>query len=318
MKLIWTIFGVLAVLLLLILLGAYICYRMAFYSPKRKPLGEDEVDLPEGKVYEPFHEDMIRWAKTTRAMPHEIVEINSFDGLTLRGRFFEYAPGAPIELMIHGYRGSAERDMPGGALRCFRMRRSALVVDQRGSGKSDGSVITFGINESRDCLSWVEYMVKRFGPERKIILTGISMGAATVMMAAGHELPDNVIGVLADCGYSSQKEIICKVIRQLGLPAKPLYPLVKLGAKLFGHFDLEADSPMEALKRAKKPVIFFHGEADDFVPCQMSRLCYDACASKKMLVTIPNAGHGLAYPIAPERYLEALGEFFGPEASGKE
>ena len=79
MKLIWAILGVLVALLLLLLLGAYICYRMAFFSPKRKPLGEDEVDLPEGKVYEPFHEDMIRWAKTTRAMPHEDMTVTAFD-----------------------------------------------------------------------------------------------------------------------------------------------------------------------------------------------------------------------------------------------
>ena len=191
------------------------------------------------------------------------------------------------------------------------------MVDQRGAGQSDGSVISFGINECRDCLSWVAFMVERFGPERKIILTGISMGAATVMMAAGHDLPDNVIGVLADCGYSSPKEIICKVLRQLGLPAKPIYPLVKLGAKLFGRFDLEENTPVEALKHAKKPVIFFHGEDDDFVPCEMSKACYEACVSRKMLVTVPKAGHGLAYLVDKKGYLEALYAFFGPEASAR-
>lgn len=317
MKLIWILLCVAAVLCLLVLLGAYICYRMAFFSPKRKALGANEFTLPEGHIYEAFREDMIRWAKATRAMPHEDVQIKSFDGLTLRGKFYEYAPGAPVELMFHGYRGSAERDMPGGAQRCFRAGRSALLVDQRASGQSDGSVISFGINECRDCLAWVDFAVKKFGPQRKLILTGISMGAATVMMAAGEELPDNVIGILADCGYSSPKEIICKVIRQLGLPPKALYPLVKLGAKLYGHFDLEANSPVDALKRAKKPVIFLHGEADDFVPCEMSKACFDACASRKQLVTIPGAGHGLAYPVDRERYLSALREFFGADASAE-
>lgn len=318
MKLVWILLGAGAVLCLLAVLGAYICYRMAFYSPKRKPKDPDVIDIPEGEIYEVYRESMEKWARMTRAMPHEDVEVTSFDGLTLRGKFYEYAPGAPIELMLHGYRGCAERDMPGGALRSHRVGRSALVVDQRASGSSDGSVITFGVHERRDCLTWVNFMIEKFGPNVKIILTGISMGAATVLMTAGEKLPKNVIGILADCGYSSPKEIICKVIRGMGLPAKPLYPLVKLGAKLFGHFDLEETSAVEAMQRCEKPVIFFHGEGDDFVPCEMSKACFDACVSKKRLVTIPEAGHGLAYPVAPDRYIRELKDFFGPEASAKE
>ena len=314
MKLFWILLGIAGILGLLVLLGAYICYRMAFFSPKRKAKDPDMIEIPVGEIYEAYREDMEKWVRTTRAMPHEDVQITSFDGLTLRGKYYEYIPGAPIELMLHGYRGCAERDMPGGALRSQRVGRNALVVDQRASGNSDGSVITFGVNERRDCLSWVNFMIEKFGPDVKIILTGISMGAATVMMAAGEDLPDNVIGILADCGYSSPKEIICKVIAQMGLPPKLVYPLVKLGARLFGHFDLEETSALEAMKRCKKPVIFFHGENDDFVPCSMSKACFDACAAPKRLVTVPEAGHGLSYPVAPERYIRELTAFFGPDA----
>ena len=308
----------LGILAALVLLGAYICYRMAFYSPKRKAKDPDVIEIPEGEIYEVYRESMEKWARMTRAMPHEDVEVISFDGLTLRGKFYEYAPGAPIELMLHGYRGCAERDMPGGALRSHRVGRSALVVDQRASGSSDGSVISFGINERKDCLAWINFMIQKFGPDVKIILTGISMGGATVMMAAGEELPANVIGILSDCGYSSPKEIICKVMEEMKLPPKLLYPLVKLGARLFGKFDLEETSAIEALRRCKKPVIFFHGETDDFVPCEMSKACFDACVAPKRLVTIPQAGHGLAYPVDPERYIRELKEFFGPEASAQE
>lgn len=306
----WLLLGA-AVLTLAI---AYGCFRMAFYAPPRKPRDPDFVDLPEGKAYEPFWEDMTRWTLEVRALPQEKVSITSFDGLTLTAKLYEYAPDAPIELMFHGYRGNAERDLSGGVQRCFALGRSVLMVDQRCSGGSQGNVISFGINEHRDCLRWLSYLVRRF-PERKIIFTGISMGASTVMMAAGTQLPDNVIGVLADCGYTSAKDIIQEVIRQMKLPPKLSYPFVKLGAKLFGHFDLEELSPREALKNAKVPVIFFHGEDDDFVPCYMSRENFDACASRKRLVTIPGAAHGLSYPVDPEGYLDALREFFGPEAS---
>ena len=193
-----------------------------------------------------------------------------------------------------------------------------LLPDQRCSGGSDGHTITFGIKEHEDCLDWVSFAVSYFGPDVKIILTGISMGAATVLMAAGKPLPKNVIGVLADCGYSTPEAIIKKVIRQMGLPEKLAYPFVKLGALLFGDFDLEAYSPMEAMKTCRVPVIFFHGETDGFVPCDMSRELYEACPCRKRLVTIPDADHGLSYAVAPERYLESLREFFGPEASHQE
>ena len=312
----WSIFfGIILFLAAAVLMASYLCFRMAFYAPRKKLSDSEEIDIPEGEIYEPFRPQMEKWTREVRAMPREHFTITSFDGLELHGDFFEYAPGAPIELMLHGYRGSAERDLSGGVQRCFLLKRSVLLVDQRCSRRSQGDVITFGIREHRDCLSWLDFMVDHFGPERKIILTGISMGAATVMMAADKDLPSNVIGILADCGYTSPKDIICKVIRDMKLPPALGYPFVKLGAFLFGHFDLEEASPEQALKNAKVPVIFYHGEADDFVPCDMSRRNFQVCTSRKALITVPGAGHGLSYPVEPERYLETLKEFFGPEAS---
>ena len=311
----WIILGVVIALALMIVLLSYLCFRMAFYSPDRPTIPSDAIDIPEGAAYEEFREDMEKWARDLRAMPHEEMSITSFDGLTLRGKFYEYAPNAPIELMFHGYRGTAERDLSGGVARCFQLGRSALLVDQRGCSDSEGNVISFGINEHRDCLAWLDFAIQRFGKDVKIILTGISMGASTVLMVSDKKLPPNVLGILADCGFSSAKDIIKKVIRQMGLPAEVGYPFVKLGAKLFGHFDLEAHSAVEAVKNATVPVIFFHGDGDDYVPCEMSRINYEACTSKKKLVIIPRAGHGLSYPVAPDTYLNALREFFGEEAS---
>jgi len=309
------------ILLILLLLAAavlavsYVCFRMAFYSAPRKPLPPDQVDVPKGDIYDVYHDRMVQWVLDMRALPQEDVSITSFDGLTLTGKYFEFAPGAPMELMFHGYRGNAERDLSGGVERALKLGRSVLLVDQRASRTSGGTVISFGINEHRDCLSWIDFALRRFGPEVKILLTGISMGAATVMMVSDKELPENIIGILADCGYSSPKEIILKTIKEMGLPPKLGYPFVKLGARLFGHFDLEETSPAEALAKAKVPVIFFHGDTDDLVPCSMSQDCYNACASRKKLVTIPGAGHGLSYAVAPDTYLKELGDFFGPEAS---
>ena len=300
-----------ALLLIAALITSYVCFYRIFYSGKRQKDWDSKViPIPEGAIYEVYRDNMISWVKETRELPHTDVSITSFDGLTLRGRYYEHKKGAPIEIMFHGYKGTAERDMSAGVLRCKKLGRSALIVNHRASGTSDGKVITFGVNESRDCLAWIDYVINNIDKDARIILTGISMGAATVMIAAGEDLPKNVVGVLADCGYTSAKDIIKKVIKEMGLPAELLYPFARLGARIFGGFRLEERSPIEALKKAKVPVIFIHGDTDDFVPCDMSERNYEACVSQKSLVIINGAGHGICYPVDPDNYLTALKEFF--------
>ena len=266
--------------------------------------------MPQGKSYDPYRERIVAIMKRTETMDYEPVAVTSFDGLTLRGRYYEYAPNAPIELMFPGYRGDARLDLCGAAERCFAVGHSALIVDQRCCGESDGNVITFGVLESRDCHTWVDFMIQKFGQEVKIILCGMSMGATTVLIASGEELPPNVVGVLADCGFTSAREIIRKVIGDMKMPSGLLYPFIKLGARIYGGFSLESVSPLSSLGKCKIPVIFFHGENDRFVPCRMSRKNYEICTGPKKLVTIPDAGHGLCYLVDPERYIKELKEFW--------
>ena len=311
----WIGLGLVGFLLPAIGITACVCYRRMLYSPPRRMPGEGEYDIPSGDIYEVFREDMIAWTKMIRAYPYKEYAIQSFDGLTLRGKFFEYKPGAPIELMFHGYKGNAERDLNGGVERCFKLGHSALLIDHRASGFSDGHTITFGILEVRDCFDWIDFAVREFGEDVRLILTGISMGAATVMMAAQGRnrdgvLPPQVKYILADCGYTSAREIISKVMGEMGLPPKLLYPCARLGGLLFGHFDLDETSPMEAVARAQVPLVFAHGDADDFVPYDMSARLHGACASAhKKLITIPGAGHGLAFPLGRDEYVKELAEF---------
>ena len=302
--------AILGVLMILLIACALIFLKI-FYSARKKPGDAAEIPLPDGAVYKPHHEQMIRWIKQIRAMERRDVSVTSFDGLKLCGKYYEYKKGAPTEILFHGYRGSAERDLCGGVHRCFAIGHNARIVDQRAAGASEGHVITFGAKESLDCLTWIDFVIKQIDKDARIIITGISMGAATVMMAATKALPDNVIGVLADCGYTSTKAIIQKVMRDMKLPAKPLYPLVRLGARIFGGFDPDADSPLASMQKCKLPVIFFHGDTDDFVPCSMSEENYAACTSeKKRLVIIRGAGHGLCFPVDMETYFRELRDFF--------
>lgn len=302
----WITIGI----ILIIILTSFVCYMMTFYSPKRKILKEGEYDLPPGKEYEPFYESMKIWIDEIRNMPYEEVEIKSYDGLILKGKYFEHIKGAPIEIMFHGYKGNSERDMNAGVKRAFKVGRNALLVDQRGSGLSEGRTITFGIKERKDCLKWIEFVISKFGDDVRIILTGISMGAATVVMASAEKkLPKNVISVLADCGYSSNKEIIYKIVKEMKLPPRLFYPFIKLGGLIFGKFNLDETSPLEAVRKAKVPIIFFHGNDDTFVPFYMSENMSKLCITKNQYVLIPNAAHGLAYPTNPELYIRKIKEF---------
>ena len=305
----------LGVALALALIGtfvtSYICFCKIFLSRRTKGAAKDDsVTAIVGEGFKPFYGMIGEWNRQVASMSCRDVSITSFDGLTLRGKFYEYEKGAPIELLMHGYKGSMERDMCGGVVRCFKQGRSALCIDHRASGSSDGRVITFGVNESRDCEAWVDFIINEIDKDAKIILTGISMGAATVLITAGRRLPDNVVAVLADCGYTSAREIIFKVVREMKLPARLLYPFIKLGAFLFGRFNIDANSPIEAVKRAKTPIIFIHGDSDGFVPHEMSVKLSEVCASRCKMVTIPGAEHGLAYPIDKELYVKALKDFY--------
>ncbi len=300
---------VIASILALLLLTSLVCFLMTFYARKRKPLKDGEFRLIKGKVYEEFHPAMIEWMKINRALPKTEMRIRSYDGLNLYGTYFECEKGAPVEILFNGYRGEPERDMSGAVERCFAMGHNVILVCQRACGISDGKVITFGLRESKDCLSWIEHAINVFGADVKLIIGGVSMGGSTVLMAGAEKLPNNVKYIISDCAFSSAKSVIKKVIKQIHLPANLFYPFVKLGAKLFGRFNLEENSPLIAVEKIKIPVIFFHGDIDDFVPFYMAQELYEKCKAPKKFLAVKDAGHGLAYPKAKEEYLIALREF---------
>ena len=297
-------------LVALVALAALVCFILTYYSATRTEEKMAADRYPPGKVYEPYHPAMEKWMEQLAAMDAIPMEVTTPDGLTLRGKLYTLTPEAPVEILFHGYRGYMERDMCGAVERCFGVGHSALLVDQRASGHSDGHVITFGVKESGDVHLWIDAVAQRYGADHPVYIGGVSMGAATVLLAAGAGFPPQVKGVLADCGYTRGDVIIKKVIRQLKMPAGLLYPLVRLGAILYGGFDPNRADATAAAARITVPVIFFHGDTDDFVPCEMSRENYDACAAKKTLVITPGAGHGLCYPADPEGYIAAVKAFY--------
>ena len=298
------------ILMILTVLTAYICYRISFFAPKRIADKDVEIHLPTGGQYDTLRDGIQKSVDRMLAREYEPVWITTFDSHKLFARYYHVADGAPLQIQFHGYKSHAILDFSGGSYLAQMLGQNALVVDQRSHGQSEGTAITFGIKERKDILSWIAYANKRFGTDTKIILSGLSMGAATVLMASELDLPENVTGIFADCPYSSPKEIIKKVCKEdMHLPANLLYPFIRLGAKLFAGFDLEESSPATAVKNSHIPILIIHGESDDFVPCDMSRAICAANPQQVTLVTIPNAGHGLAYMVNPKKYEETAINF---------
>ena len=300
------IYCLLCILLALIFGGAYWAYRTAFYSPLKDREKIPEVKDPRYAPYKAAMRDLFRELKDR---PCEFVTVKARDGVTLSGRYYHTADGAPLAIGFHGYKSCWVTDFCGGADIAFQLGQNVLLVDERGHGKSQGRTITFGIKERQDLLCWLEYALERFGSETKILLYGVSMGGATVIMASELDLPENVKGIIADCPYSAPLDVILEVGRQTGYPAKLIRPFVILGARIFGGFDICESSGAEAVKHTRIPIMILHGEDDTFVPPEMSRSIQEANPDFVEHHTFPGAYHALSYMVDTPRYQQLVSEF---------
>jgi len=300
------IFILIAMLFFLI---TYWTYHIAFYSSPKKR--EDIMSLPKGEQYEYARETMGSLIRELVRIPFEQVSITTFDGTELIARYYHIKDNAPLQIQFHGYRGSGVRDFCGGNKIAREMGHNTLLVTQRAHGKSGGKTITFGIKEQYDCLHWINYAINRFGEDIKIIISGVSMGAVTVLKASALDLPRNVIGIIADSPYSSTVEIIKKVSSDMKFNPNIVYPFIKVGAKMYGKINLDNGDVISAVKKSKMPILLIHGTADRFVPYEMSCSIYAASPKNIQFESFEKAGHGLSYIQDGKRYKEVIETFIG-------
>ena len=300
----WFICGV---LLVAALAAAGICYRIVFRSPNTALW--DPYAVPPGDQYEKVADEMLQRIYRLEQLPYQQVFITAWDGTQLAARYYHFYDGAPVQIFFHGYRSNAVREFSCGYRLAQTLGYNALVVDQRAHGNSGGHTITFGIKERYDCLDWCNYARNRFGENTRIVLSGVSMGAATVLMASDLKLPDNVACITADCPYASPGKIIRKITRDMKLPSWLAYFFVVTGALLFGGFRIWESCAIHSVRNTRIPILLIHGDDDRFVPWDMSRAIYDACRGDKKLVSFPTAGHGLSCLTDPVRYERTMEQF---------
>ena len=291
-----------AIVLIIAFAVLFYFFRIAFLRIlKRRPLALQGT-------LDPYAEIITKGIDYINETEHKWVYTKSFDGLKLAARYYNNKSDKTI-ILFHGYRSSSVIDFSCAVEFYMNLGFNILLVDQRSHGKSEGKFITFGVKERYDVLRWVEFINKRYNVER-IVISGISMGATTVMMAANLELPSNVCCIISDCGFTSPVDIIKRVAkRNFKINGGFIIPILNIGCRLFGGFDIYKISTVDTLANSKLPILFIHGKADDFVPCEMSELSFKAAAGEKKILIVEGAGHGLSFLIDTENVKSQISEF---------
>ena len=299
---------VLILVLLIFLTGAW----MLYYACGRRPVPDlFNAEVLERCGYGIMKDDILAGKSWLEKQDTEDLELVSYDGRLLHALFVPCRNARGTIILFHGWRSSWKLDF-GSVLPFYNsLGLNLIICDQRGYGRSEGMFTCFGVKERHDAVSWATYAGQLLGEEHPVFLGGISMGASTVLMASGFDIPANLRGIIADCGFSSPYEIMECVIRTRfrGVPVRPALCLMGLFTKVFAGFGLKDANTIQAVSQSKYPILFIHGTADRFVPPEMSQRAYELCAARKKLLLIEGAGHGMSYPLDKERVKAALAEF---------
>ena len=237
----------------------------------------------------------------------EEVEITARDGVRLVGHFYPCDNAKRVIVAMHGWRSAWFKDFGMIADFWHNEGSSILFAEQRGQNKSGGDYMTFGYMERYDCLDWVNFVNGRTDGKYPVYLAGVSLGSSTVLMTAGLDLPENVRGVIADCGFTSAYGIWRHVVKEnmklsYGLRGKAIDVYCK---KHIGATSKEI-STVDAMRKTEVPILFIHGSDDKFVPIEMTYENYKACRAPKTLLVVPGAIHGQSYYVETEKYEEAV------------
>ena len=242
---------------------------------------------------------------------HETVKIVSHDGISLIGHYYPCENAERIIIAFHGWRSSWNYDY--GLISEFWHNNgcSVIYVEQRGQNNSGGDYMGFGLMERYDCIDWINWVICRCGRFVPIYLAGISMGAATVLMASDLDMPIKIHGIMADCGFTSPKAI-WKHVAQNNLHIRYGVKSIMADAICKKKINLASDdhSTLDALSKTDIPILFVHGSDDKFVPVSMTYENYKACASEKRLLIVPGADHAMSYYTEKENYENAVLNFW--------
>lgn len=238
--------------------------------------------------------------------------LESQDGLQLWAQFYPAAEQShTYVLAVHGYTVD-HRDIAPAIVPFAEQGWNVVAIDQRGRGNSEGNFLSMGWLEKNDVILWAE-KITEIDPQAQIVLYGESMGAATVMMAAGETLPQQVVAVVEDCGYTSANDMFKAQLKErFNLPEVPFLPSAALVGQMRLGFNFKNADALAQLKKAILPILFIHGGADDYVPTEMGYELYEMYQGEKDLLIVEGAGHGQSADVDPVGYYTKIFQFLDP------
>lgn len=282
---------------------------------KRGNAKTDRTIKMSGTDWEKYFPMMEERKEFVMAQPHRNVHMTSFDGLSLHATYFPAIETKSDKvkkavICFHGYTGEGLSNHIAIADYFLKHGYAILLPDARAHGESEGEYIGFGCLDRQDALGWIEWLIEECGEDIEIMLHGTSMGGATVLMTSGLQLPDNVRGIVSDCGFTSPKEVFTHVLNNMyHLPAFPAIQGADLLNKKLAGYGMDECNAKHEVKKAEVPILFIHGSADTFVPCSMCHEIYDNCSSPKRKLIVEGAAHAESYYKNMESYEKALDEF---------
>ena len=302
-----------AVIFVICILITYLTVRLFFYRITPQDFDYSSIDVSkETDEIKDRHKRSIDGEKWFLSQNPEDVSITSHDGLKLMGRYLPAKESSvKTVICVHGYRCYSGLYEFGSRLEFLHdLGLNILVIDQRSHGRSEGRFIGMGVPETDDVKKWCELINGKIGADSKIILYGISMGAATVLNVSGEDdMSSSVKAVIEDCGFSSAiDEMGEKISSMAHLPKNPFVPMSRGIIKMLGGYDITSKIPREQIKNFKGRLLVIHGGADTFVPTYMHESIYDNAACEKKKLIVPGAEHIMSYYYATEEYQKLVRE----------
>jgi len=237
----------------------------------------------------------------------EILEINSFDDLTLKAQYIEQDHPKKV-ILAHGFNQSSD-DMGKLTKLYYDLGFDILLPDARGHGESEGDYIGYGWHDRLDYIDWIQLLIDDYGAEQ-IVLHGHSMGAATVLMTSGETLPDEVQAIIADSSYSTvQEELVHQLKHIYNLPPFPLLNVTSMVTKVRAGYTFKEASAIDQVRKNTRPLFIIHGNNDDLVPTEMGHQIYEAAGGDKELWIVPDSGHTKAFDIVTQEFQDRVENF---------
>ncbi|WP_042224445.1 alpha/beta hydrolase [Oceanobacillus manasiensis] len=304
--------GILSILLIIDIVASFYFYNLAIERNVKDFLqGNTDLEVS-AEAMDVFIEG--DWREWVDDQEFEQWEMTSYDGLDLKGYYLPAEEQTNKTVVLaHGYLGNA-RDMGlYGQYYYEELGYNIFTADMRGHGNSGGDYIGFGWHDRLDYLDWMDRIVTETGEDTEIVMHGVSMGAATVLMASGEEeLQPNVKAIVADSPYTSVYDMFdYQLGRMFHLPAFPILPSTSAVTKMKAGYSLKEASALDQVKKADVPILYIHGNADTFVPTKMTEDLLENTNSDAEMITFDGAGHGEAFVTQKERYVTRLNEFLG-------